>query len=276
MKTNTAVITMIVAMVAMIGMTGLAMADSNTIVTYNGDGAYDMTYSGSGGGYLYANTFTSDGFDNLAIDFNADMNGYQSMTASSGWTEINRESQIDNGYGMITTVSGIDPTMGIVTTSVNSDDHAKIIDQYVDIESYGVYVESYQAAASNGQSVVGSYGGTTEGKTYASVVDLSASEHSVLFTVAFAEYGESRADFDTDDDGRGLPYGGTTGDGQLVVYTDTEYNFGQELQGTYDSTTFAVDVDNGYNGQLTTIVNFDSNCDVDGYAATAYWYTVNC
>lgn len=267
--------TILIAMVAMISMTGLAMAGSDTTTTYNGDGSYDMTYTGSGGGYLYANTFTTDGFDNLAVNFDADMSGQQSMTTSGGWTVIDRNSRIDNGYGIIMTASGIDPTVGVVKTLVDSDNYAKLIDQDVDIKSTGVYVVSYQAAASNGGAVTEAYGGTTEGKTYTSIVDLGASDHSVLYTDASAEYGESRVDFDTDVDSRGLLYGGTTGDGQLIVYTNTEYNFGQELGGTYDSTTFTFDVNDGYNGQLTTIVDFDSTCDVDGYGATAYWYTVN-
>ena len=88
MKTNTAVITMIVAMIAMIGMTGLAMADSTT-QTYVGDGSYTTSWTGHGG-TMNIDTYTSNGQDHLAVDY---QNGgtYGAQTGSTnGWTEVDR------------------------------------------------------------------------------------------------------------------------------------------------------------------------------------------
>lgn len=264
---------MIVA-IAMIGMTGFAMANT-TVATYVGDGSYAMTYGGSGAGSLFANTYTSDGFDNLAVNFDASVSGSQSMTTSSGWTEIDRISATSGGYGKISTWSGAGTVDGIVTTSITSPTVAKILDQDVDINSGGVGVETYHAASTDGDTNVGALGGSTIAATYLTVVDLTASDHSTLYTYATADYGDSLVEFNTSEDGRGLPYGGTTGDGQLTVYTDSQYNFGQELDGTLDATTISIDVNNGYNGTFTTIMDFDSLCDISGYGATSYYGPVN-
>lgn len=274
MKTNTAVTTMIIALVAMIGMTGFALADT-TVATYVGDGSYSMTYGGSGAGSLFANTYTSDGFDKLVIDFDAGVSGSQSLTTTNGWTEIDRTSTTSGGYGEISTLSGAGTVDGMISTSITSPTVAKILDQDVDIQSDGVEVETYHAASTDGDTNVGALGGSTIGATYMTVIDLTASDHSTLYTYATADYGDSRVDFDTNDDGRGLPYGGTTGDGQLTVYTASEYNFGQELQGTYDATTISIDVNDGYNGTFSTVMDFDSLCDISGYGATSYYHTVN-
>ena len=274
MKTNTAVKTMIVAIVAMIGMTGFALANT-TIANYVGDGSYGMTYGGSGAGSLFANTYTSDGFDKLAINFDAGVSGSQSMTTSSGWTEINRISTTSGGYGEISTLSGAGTVDGMVSTSITSPTVAKILDQDVDISSDGVGVETYHAASTDGDTNVGAIGGTTIEASYVSAIDLSASDHSTLYTYATADYGDSRIEFNTSKDGRGLPYGGTYGDGQLMLYTDTEYNFGQELNGTIDATTISVDVNDGFNGTFTTLMDFDSLCNISGYGATSYYGSVN-
>lgn len=268
----------IIAMMVVAMMTvGIGtVAAGSTDVTFAGDGSYDLKYGGSGNGLLFAHTFTSDGFDHLSVDFGGAVSGQQSLDTSSGWTHIDRDSKVDGGYGVISTASGTDGTHGAVSTSVSSDDHMKIIDQDVDITgATGVNVETYHAAATDGSAGAQAYGGSTIGANYTTVVNLGASDHSVLHTNASAGYGDSRVEFDTNDDGRGLKYGGTTGDGQLVVYTNTEYNFGQELQGTYDATTISVDANNGYDGQFTMVVDFDTTCDVDGYGATSYYYPVN-
>ena len=84
-KTTT---TMIIALVAMISMTGLAMAGSTTDV-YIGDGHYYTDYSGSGTGDLTILTFTSDGADMLYSEWDGTVDGWQEMDAY-GWTEIER------------------------------------------------------------------------------------------------------------------------------------------------------------------------------------------
>lgn len=258
----------------MIGMTGFALANT-TVATYVGDGSYGMMYGGSGAGSLFANTYTSDGFDNLAVNFDGSMSGSQSMTTANGWTEIDRTSTTSGGYGKIYTRSGAGTVDGMVSTSITSPSVAKILDQDVDIDSNGVGVETYHAASTGGDTNVGALGGSTIGATYMTVVDLTASDHSTLYTYATADYGDSRVEFNTSEDGRGLPYGGTTGDGKLVVYTETEYNFGQELDGVLDATTISIDVNNGFNGTFTTIMDFDSLCDISGYGATSYYGPVN-
>ncbi|OYT62705.1 hypothetical protein B6U67_04230 [Methanosarcinales archaeon ex4484_138] len=267
----------IASIIALVAMIGFASAGT-TIDTFVGDGSYDLTYDGSGDGLFVVNTYTSDGFDQMAVDFDADVSGHQAMDTSSGWTHIDRDSQTNGGYGLISTVSksGDGTQYGVVATLVTSINNAKIIDQDVDIMgSIGVGVETYHAANDDGASKVGAYGGSTEGAIYTTVVGLNASDHSVLYTNASADYGDSRVDFDTNADGRGLLHGGTLGNGQLTLYTNTEYNFGQEMQGTYDATTLSIDINDGLNGAFTTAVDFDTNCDMNGYGATSYYYSVN-
>ena len=84
MKTNTAVLTMVVAMVAMIGMTGFAAA-MNTNVIYNGDGQYNCNYNAYGTGYIGIHTYTSDGEDHLMTGWtNSRAYGWQTMDTYSG------------------------------------------------------------------------------------------------------------------------------------------------------------------------------------------------
>ena len=79
MKTaNTAVTTMIIAL-AMIGMTGFAMAGS-TEANFFGDGSYDMNFDGMGTGSMDVYTHTSTGFDHMSTGWtNTNMGGHQNM-----------------------------------------------------------------------------------------------------------------------------------------------------------------------------------------------------
>jgi len=94
MKTSTRTITaMVIAIVAMIGMTGFAMAGSTT-QWWTGDGHYDTTYVGAGTGDLTIHTHTSFGEDALYARWsNAGIDGHQTMD-TAGFTQIEREATV--------------------------------------------------------------------------------------------------------------------------------------------------------------------------------------
>ena len=93
-KTTT---TMIVAMIAMIGMTGLAMAGSTDVV-YTGDGSYNMNYNGAGTGSFGIHTYTSYGDDHMEATFgNTNIAGSQEMKTGSTWTKVTRDITVGTG-----------------------------------------------------------------------------------------------------------------------------------------------------------------------------------
>ena len=101
MKTNTAIMAMVIAMVAMIGMTGFAAAGSSTDY-YVGDGSYDTNFNGYGTGDLTIYTSTSYGNDVQHAEWsNTRIDGWQKMgTGGSTYTRIDRRTTVGKqGYG---------------------------------------------------------------------------------------------------------------------------------------------------------------------------------
>ncbi len=89
MKTNTAITAMIVAFVAMIGMTGFAAAGSNM--------NYDVDFAAVGTGSVQINTFTPDGIDVQAVTWSGcNVLGYQDgdYSQTGTWSKIDRTTTI--------------------------------------------------------------------------------------------------------------------------------------------------------------------------------------
>ena len=128
MRTATRVTTtMIVALVAMIGMTGFAMAGS-TVANYVGDGSYHMNFNGMGTGSMVVNTYTSIGEDHMGTGWaNTNVNGVQTMytpgrfyrdvTVGKGGT-----GQDASGYIQTQTTDGGDNSVS--TSATYHDDKA--------------------------------------------------------------------------------------------------------------------------------------------------------
>jgi hypothetical protein len=139
MKTNTAIIAMIVAFVAMIGMTGFAMADSTM--------DYDVTFVGSGTGSATISTATPVGGDyQLATWSNCDASGWQSGSYNNGaYTRIDRRTTITG------LVNGA-PASGAILTQVTPTSPASLPAfvqtnaAYNDDDAYGSHVKLVQGA----------------------------------------------------------------------------------------------------------------------------------
>ncbi len=113
-----AINTMIIAVIAMIGMTGLAMAGSTDVV-YTGDGSYNMNYIGAGTGSFGIHTYTSYGDDHVGTTFgNTDIVGSQNMNTGSTWTQITRDVTVGTGGW------GQDASGTIVTDSIDNAPNA--------------------------------------------------------------------------------------------------------------------------------------------------------
>ena len=104
MKTNTAIMAMIVAMVAMIGMTGLAMAGSAAIMIDGHDGYFEI------------GTHTEHIDDWQYCEFDGNVNAYQTVDDYGDWTEINRDTETSDGYGWIDTYSSTSTDSYILDT----------------------------------------------------------------------------------------------------------------------------------------------------------------
>ncbi|OYT62706.1 hypothetical protein B6U67_04235 [Methanosarcinales archaeon ex4484_138] len=134
MKTATRTVTaMVIAIVAMIGMTGFAMAGSTT-QWWTGDGHYDTTYVGAGAGDLTIHTHTSFGDDTLHTGWsNAGIVGHQTMD-TAGYTQIEREA-IVTGTGSADASGAIES----YTTSADEGDghYVHTFAYYADDVAYG-------------------------------------------------------------------------------------------------------------------------------------------
>ena len=99
---KTAVITMIVTLM-IIGMTGLAMADSTT-QTYVGDGSYTTSWTGHGG-TMNIDTYTSNGQDHFTADYRRGYTVGTQSGSTNGWTEIDRSVNVRGSKVSISTES---------------------------------------------------------------------------------------------------------------------------------------------------------------------------
>lgn len=161
--------TMIVAMVAMIGMTGFAAA-MDTNVQYNGDGSYDCNYNAYGTGSIGIHTHTSDGSDHLVSGWtNTEANGWQQMdtytvtahnTDYSG-TVISRTATVGGAD------DGEDEAGFIITLTTDNDNNSVYTyANYHDDRGYGSHVTTDQSV------VVGSLVGI--GQTQYNVTGVAA------------------------------------------------------------------------------------------------------
>ena len=145
MTTNKTLLkTMVVAIVAMIGMTGFALATTTT-ANYVGDGSYGMTYGGSGTGSMNINTWTSAGIDQMNVGWtNTNVNGQQDMSTSSfpelsySMTHIHRNVTVGTGG------TGQDASGYIQTYSLNGDNSVTSLATYHDDEADGSHVTTAQ------------------------------------------------------------------------------------------------------------------------------------
>lgn len=135
MKTNTAVLTMIVAFMA-IGMTGFAAAGSNM--------NYVVDFSGVGTGSMQINTFSPVGTDGqLASWTNCVAGGHQDAHYNDGtWMTLNRDTTITGSQNGLV-ASGFVSTATYPTTPVTDPAKAAVVQvtaSYADDYAYGSYV----------------------------------------------------------------------------------------------------------------------------------------
>lgn len=104
-------------LIAMVAMTGLAMAGSTT-ATYVGSGDYNADWNGRDG-EVTIHTYTPEGYDYLHTEADCRFGGYQNMDSSSGWTELDRHVYARNDASTVTYT--VDNSGDTVYASVSSD-----------------------------------------------------------------------------------------------------------------------------------------------------------
>ena len=126
------IVTAMVAMILVIGMTGLAMAGTTT-QTWTGDGHYATQYSGAGTGDLSIYTYTSYGDDFIGVTWDGSVSGHQNMnTPAAGFTKINRVANVGTG------VDGDAASGTIETMTTDNDNHyVYTFANYKDNAAYG-------------------------------------------------------------------------------------------------------------------------------------------
>ena len=139
---------MLIAIAAMIGMTGFAMAGSTTDV-YVGDGSYYTDFSGYGTGDITILSQTSYGTDIQRAEWtDTRVNGWQEMDTDSmhgvDYTQIERQTTVGKqGYGQDASgtifVQSADNAYG-------SGDTLTAVATYHDDEAYGSHVTLKQTA----------------------------------------------------------------------------------------------------------------------------------
>ena len=177
MKTNTTVLAMIVAIVAMIGMTGFASAGSTT-QTYVGDGSYTTSWNGYHG-TMDIDTYTSNGHDHLAVDYqNGRTHGDQTGDTNT-WTKVERRVSAGGQDTSISTAT-IDNSGDLIAIDASAKRGRTRLGQTVilnDDTRYNAIVSMHQVNARGyeyGVSVVALAGYNPNDDTYGAttVVDL--------------------------------------------------------------------------------------------------------
>lgn len=296
MKTNTATMAMIIAMVAMIGMTGFAMAGSTT-GTYVGDGSYDMNFDGTGTGYLSVFTYTSNGMDVLQTGWaDTNVDGWQTMdTDSDSWEECTWSyTDIERSVTVGTGGTGQDSSGYIQTyTTDGGDNSVSSLATYHDDEAYGSYVATGQYVGIYNEdcdecNYSGVYGETDiNGFAYGAdtlVTGLVGAQSGSVSTLAVMEMTEGAFDLGTwadawsddcywGDEAYLELYGTAEGDGiaqingQSTGQANAEFDFGVNNDGLG---YFASGNINGDPISVNFYDDFDTN-----YDATGYIYIVN-
>lgn len=133
--------TIIIALVAMIGMTGLAMAGSTT-QQWIGDGSYTTTFGGAGTGDLTILTQTSYGNDHMTVDWqDTNVAGSQSMNTGPK-TQITRDVTVGTS-GWQQAASGSIET-GTYSADTGNGHYIYTNSVYADDVAYGSHVRLQQ------------------------------------------------------------------------------------------------------------------------------------
>lgn len=239
MKTaKTVIMTMIVA-IAMIGMTGLAMAGSTT-QTYVGDGTYTTSWNGNGG-TMDIDTYTGNGRDHLSVDFeNGWSRGGQAVT-TNGWTEIDRSATT---CGIDTSISAatLDNSGNRIVVDASADRGFTRLNQrtYIDDDAFGYDITGvasfHQVSACGRNPDVTVYTRAGDART---VVDLDNGWGYVRIAGAAVagsgyEYAATGQCFSTK----------AYGHGDAVIMTRGDY-VGVGIHVTNDGHSYPADVDDG-------------------------------
>ena len=170
MKTNTAITAMIIAMVAMIGMTGFAAA-MNTDVQYNGDGSYYCDYDAYGTGSIGIHTYTSDGSDHLVSGWeNTEAHGWQQMDTYSGTGQ----------YGGNYSGTVIDRSAIVGGAAAGEDEAGYIITLTTDNDNNSVYT----AAIYHDNVGLGSHIMTDQTVVVGSIVNIAGLQYNITGVIA--------------------------------------------------------------------------------------------
>lgn len=169
---------MIIAL-ALIGTTGLAMADSTT-QTYVGDGSYSTNWNGNSG-TMSIDTYTSYGADHINVDYRRGYtSGEQTGMTENGWTEIDRGVYaIGDGVAINTATvdnSGDLVAIGTSGTYITLNQEAYMTDEAFGYDVEGV-VSDHRVMAIGREAGVSVY--TEAGEAY-TVVELTSNRFGFL------------------------------------------------------------------------------------------------
>lgn len=255
---------MIVAFVAIGMLSGIGAAVPTDYVFADGNTCgYYAEYEGTNGGYISINTYTPDGEDHKSIEFDADMSGWQTVEYDCS-TLIDREDRTDGGFGTIDSYTE-DNYGAVVASFVTSTSNTKLWQDAYLSDDDCVHTDTHQAA--NAEYSMGVMG-TNNGGEYVSIT-LVGSGHGVMMSDAWAEgsYG-AEIEFGVEDDDRG--YGGTYGDGEFYVNTQSDDEYGLGVTGPNE---WYLDA---YSGGMEYIAPFSGATTPDNeFIATGYVYAID-
>lgn len=262
------ILTMIIALVAMIGLTGLSSADGTGVIQVNGDASgYSMEYSGAGEGIVNINTYTDDGRDHKTVTYDNGMHGYQTVSITPDEsTGIIRYDNIDDG-GWMTTYSE-DNTIAFVSTNIRSTQNANMFQVVKLVVTDNNHVESAVTSSANAEYSMGIVASTNDAVKQTSVT-LVGSGQAEMGSILAADSDNSAIQFSVGDST--IPFDdplnneieGTNGDGTLTVRTYSDEYLGLSVNGppTYTFTS--------YPGRMVYTTVFD---DADVFSANGYVY----
>lgn len=131
-STKTAIMAMIIAFVAIIGMTGLAMAGSTT-QTYVGDGTYTTSWNGNHG-TMDIYTSTSNGQDHLSVDYQNGRSTGTQTGSTYGWTILSRDVDTYCRDTAITATT-LDNSFDIIEVDMSTERGRLSLEQMVFVKS---------------------------------------------------------------------------------------------------------------------------------------------
>ena len=279
MKTNTAIMTMIVAMVAMIGMTGLAMADSTM--------DYTVDFNAVGTGSVDIQTVTPDGIDFQRLTFaGCDVSGHQTGYDSPGstWTTIDRWTSVKTPSGVVFGQSGSPVAIDAMITTGSylpaSGYKAGSVETQVVLKDNGVYNTAADYATLD-QTTYLKTGGEIrsytdiEGRVFANGPYPAPIVSGIVTTTSNGVYNASSS----------IYAGLTTGELDMDVYSRLIEGVSESSRTTY--TVVAPDMSGGYTEQSDGV--FQGYASVNGVVqksmmtefvnadhieATGYFYAV--